>query len=456
VIELKKGTIPVEEKAIVNPLQTTGMKYYVVIGLLASVVGIGLFAYITQLTQGLEVTGMRNRVMWGIYVTNFVYFIAISMAGTLISAILRLTNAGWRKPITRIAESITVVSLIFAGSSIVFDLGRPDRMGHMLLFGRLDSPLIWDLFSLTSYLIGSILYLYLPLIPDIAYLRDSSTGISGIKQWLYKRLSLGWTGSEEQKKKLERAIKVMSVLIIPVAVSIHSVTAWIFGVTLKVGWHSTIFAPYFVSGAVFSGIATIILVAAIFRKAYGLESFLTLRHFKNLAYLMMAGNLIYVYFLVSEFLTMYYGGEPHDLMLLNAFFTGEYAIQFWTFAIAALVLPLIILAVPSGRTILGIVIAAVLANIGMWFARYIIVIPSLSHPFLTEGWNPYTPTWVEISITGLSFAGFALVLAIFAKLFPIISMWEIRGEQEGIASQESQHSIGPVGEIARDGGERAT
>ncbi len=422
-----KNTLAEANDALTYPLVTSGRRYYGFVGLLLAVVSIGVYAYATQLTEGLVVTGLRSQVMWGIYVTNFVFFIGISHAGTLISAILRVTNTEWRRPITRMAEAITVLALIFGGSFIIFDLGRPDRIQNMLLYGRLDSPLIWDLISITTYLTGSILYLYLPLIPDIADLRDNLTDTSRFKRWLYTKLSMGWRGTATQKARLEKGIKIMAVIIIPIAVSVHTVVSWVFSMTLRPGWHSTIFGPYFVVGAIFSGIASIIIAMVVFRKIYRLEAYLTLQHFKYLGYMMLTLNIAYIYFTISEFFTSYYGGKPAEMMLLNSLFTGIYAPEFWTFITAGLIIPAFLIGIPQTRTIFGITLAAIFVNIGMWYKRFVIVVPALARPSMPGGeWATYTPTWVEVSITAASVAGFILLFTLFTKVFPIISMWEVR------------------------------
>ncbi|MBI2127155.1 MAG: polysulfide reductase NrfD [Thaumarchaeota archaeon] len=193
---MAKRALQRDYSAFIAPIVASGRLYYGFMAVLLGVVGIGLYAYSTQLAEGLVVTGMRSRVSWGLYITNFVFFIGISHAGTLISAILRVTNTGWRRPITRIAEAITVLALIFGASSVILDLGRPDRMHHLFIYADIQSPLIWDFISITTYLTGSAIYLFLPLIPDIAELRDSLTETSRIKRRLYNTLSMGWRGTE--------------------------------------------------------------------------------------------------------------------------------------------------------------------------------------------------------------------------------------------------------------------
>lgn len=394
--------------------------------------GWGVVAYLHQLRNGLAVTAMTDYFSWGVYIINFVFFIGISMAGSLISAILRLTNAHWRHPITRMAEGITVFALIAAALMIIVDMGRPDRFLHVLRYGRLQSPILWDVFSLSTYLTGSILFLYLPLIPDLAILRDQGARFAPWRQRLYRWLALGWSGTPEQHRRLDRAVTVMSIVIIPVAVSIHTVTAWLFGMTLRPGWHSTIIGPDFVVGALYSGVAAVITIMALARWKFRLENYVTREHFRKLGILLLVLCAAYAYFTVNEYIGAVYTQEKTERDLVEALFQGTYAAEFWTMAIVGLVLPGILLSLPRARTVPGIVIASVLANIGMWLKRFIIVVPTLSSPFLhpdvaADKVFGYVPTWVEWAITIGAFAGCYLFYCLFAKVVPIVSIWETEG-----------------------------
>lgn len=409
---------------ILVPLIETGARFYALVAVLLMFVVWGAYGYYIQLTEGLAVTGMRNSVMWGIYITNFVFFIGISHAGTLISAILRVTHAEWRRPITRMAEAITVFALFVGAAMPIIDLGRPDRVLSLILSGRIESPILWDFISIATYLTGSVVYLYLPLIPDIAACRDRLQASGRMRQRIYSFFSMGWVGSNEQRRLLERAIGIMAIVIIPVAVSVHTVVSWIFGMTLRVGWHSTIFGPYFVVGAIFSGIASIVIAMAIFRRVYHLEPYLKPLHFKYLGAMLLALDLAYLYFTISEYLTMTYGAMTDEVMLLSALYTGPYAGFYWGMIVIGFVTPAFLLGFPKTRTIKWIVVSAVLVNIGMWIKRFIIVVPTLALPQLPLDWGSYLPTWVELSITGGAFAGFILLFMIFSKVFPIVSVWE--------------------------------
>ena len=419
------------QRTVLNPLRQTGIGYYAFVLFLIVVVAWGFYAYITQIYYGLVVTGMRDVVMWGLYLVNFVFFIGISHAGTLISAILRVTNAGWRTPVTRMAELITVVALSIGALMPIIDLGRPERVWHMIVYGRLQSPLLWDVISITSYLMGSLIYLYLPLIPDLALMRDRlGRTASTFRMKVYTWLAVGWRDTPEQRVRLEKAIGIMAVTIIPIAVSVHTVVSYVFSMTLRPGWDSTVFGIYFVIGAIFSGIASILIVMAIFRKFFHLEEYITERHFRNLSYLLLTTLLIYFYLTIGEYLTVGYKLKEEEKHLLTLLMVGKNAIWFWFFVVGGLVIPAILLLLRRGAAIPRIITAAVLVNVSMWVKRFVIVVPSLQVPLMPFEFGAYTPTWVEWSITAAAFAAFMLIFAIFAKLIPLISIWEVAGESE--------------------------
>ena len=409
---------------LVAPVRRTTWKFYAFVAPLAAIVALGAYAYYVQFTTGLGVTGMRNYVSWGLYISDFVFFIGVSHAGTLISAILRVSGAEWRKPITRMAESITVIAISIGALFPLIDLGHPDRLLNLLFFGRIQSAVLWDFISITTYLTGSLLYLYLPLIPDLAAMREAQVG-GRFRRKLYDFLSMKWRDRPSQRRRLKRGIAIMAVLIIPIAVSVHTVVSWIFGMTLRVGWHSTIFGPYFVVGAILSGIATIILAMAAFRKVYHLEPWIKPLHFRNLGLMMLALDLILIYFTLSEYLTAAYGSETADSAWLNALAFGPYAYMFWGMVAGGFLVPVFILALTRVRSVAWLVVAAACVNVGMWFERLLIVVPAMATPQMPVDWASYSPTWVEWSITAGAIAGFVLLYAVFSKLFPLVSVWEV-------------------------------
>ncbi|HXG93693.1 MAG TPA: NrfD/PsrC family molybdoenzyme membrane anchor subunit [Blastocatellia bacterium] len=404
----------------------------VIISALVFASAIGAFGY--QLYSGIGVWGINRPVMWALGITNFVFWIGISHAGTLISAILRVTGAEWRRPVTRCAEAITVFALMIGAMFPIIHLGRPLLFYWLVpypnergLWPNFRSPLTWDFFAINTYLTGSIIYLYLPLIPDLALIRDKSRGL---RRRIYGALSLGWRGTELQWARLEKAVQIMAVVIIPVAVSVHTIVSWDFAMAIRPMWHSTIFGPYFVAGAIFSGIAALILAMAVIRRALHLEDYLRPIHFNYLGLLLLTMSLIWFYFTFAEYLTTWYGNEPAEMAVFNSKVSGAYSPMFWTMVACCFFIPFPILAIKKLRTIKGTVIASAAVVVGMWIERFLIIVPTLAHPRLSFNWGTYRPTWVEILLTTGPFAYFVLLYAIFVKLFPIVAVWEYK---EGFA-----------------------
>ena len=415
------------------PIGRGDRKFWVAVVVLGAMVVAGLYAYVYQLQRGLWVTGLNQKVSWGFYIINCVFFIGISYGGAMTSAILRLTNAKWRAPLTRLAEATAVAALLVGAVYPIIDLGRPDRALNLIFFAQVGSPIVWDLVAVSTYIAASFVFLYLPLIPDIAICRDRLGPTAGpVRRTLYRVLALGWRGERKQERSLRRGIAIMAVLIIPLAVSVHSVLAWLFAVTARGGWHSTIFAPLFVLAAMLSGVAAVILVVAALRKVYGLGEFITAKHFRYLSYLLIALGVAYLYFMVSEYLTEAYVLEQSTTPVLEAIFTGMYAPAFWAFTAIGLVLPLVLAAFPGRWAIARACTASILIIGGMWLKRFLIVVPGMAEPIMPWDWGRYAPTWVEITITVGSAAAIPLLLILFFRFFPAMSVHEFE-EVEGDA-----------------------
>lgn len=423
-----------DAQPIFDGLRRPGKWFALSSAVLLSIVAFAFVVYLMQVSRGLGMTGMNRPVYWGVYMANFVFFIGISHAGTLISAILRVSAAEWRRPVTRCAEVITVLALIFGALSVIIDLGRPDRIMNVLKFGRLQSPILWDVFCVTTYLTGSILYLYFPLIPDLAILRDRKIGWTP----LYRLMALGYTGTEKQKHRLEILISVMAIIIIPIAVSVHTVVSYIFATTDQPGWHSTIMGPYFVVGAIYSGLGGLLIAMAVIRKAYGLQGIIKDIHFNNLGLVLLVMCVLMIYFTFNIYLVEITGAEPVMMPSVAEKIMGDYAVLFWGMILGGFLLPTVILAFPKGRTVSGCVVASSLIVVSMWIERYLIVVPSLMHPRMAWATGNYNPSWVEYTITLGCVAAFIWLYMLFAKLFPIISIWEM---QEGV-----EHSIPEIEE----------
>ena len=416
-----------EDAILFDPIYKPGRGFYIALSVLLAVVGFGVILYIRQYFLGLGVTGLNYPVFWGFYIVNFVFFIGISHAGTLISAILRLSKAEWRRPITRVAEIITVVVLLIGAVHPIIDMGRPDRVLNLLKFGRYQSPLLWDLTAIITYLMASTIYLYLPMIPDIAMMRDKGTKF----KWLYDILSWGYIGTPAQKHAIEKGMTIMMVMVVPIAVSVHTVIAYLFSMTVQPMWHSTIFAPYFVVGAIFSGTAVLLVVMVVLRKIYHLEAYLKEVHFKHLGTILLVMSLLWGYFTFSEYLTTYYPQEPHEMRVFLYKFTGPYAAFFWGMVATNLVIPVLLLSFK--KDIKGIFIASVCVSIGMWLERLNIIVPSLISTRLPYPTGFYVPTLTEVGIFLGGIALFCLGYLLFAKLFPLITVWEIQeGREHGI------------------------
>jgi len=338
---------PNDKAKLIDHLFVTPPRFWIAAFALSAIIAWGLFMYARQVIFGLGETGMNRPVYWGVYMVNFIFFIGISHAGTLISAILRVTGAEWRRPITRVAEAITAFALVVGSLQIIIDMGRPDRLIFVMLYGRLQSPILWDVVSVTTYFLGSITYLYLPLIPDAAILRDNCPPHAPAWQrLLYTVLAIGWRGTREQWIRLEKAIAFMAVFIIPVAVSVHTIISWILATTVQPGWHSSIFGPYFVVGAIFSGIGALFIAMTGVRKVLKLENYIGDLQYRNLGLLFVTMNAIWAYFTFAEQLSIAAGQGLEEMPILAAKLWGEFAPAFWVM-IGLMIVAFWILLVPK-------------------------------------------------------------------------------------------------------------
>ena len=415
---------------LLRPVLHTTRRFYIAVAVFSSIVLCGAATWGYQIYYGMGVTGDNWPVFWGFHETNFVFWIGISHAGTLISAILRLVNATWRRPVTRCAEVITAFALMIGALFPLIHLGRPWLAWWLIpypsergIWPNYRSPLVWDFFAINTYLTASLLFLILPALPDFALIRDRT---AGWRKRVYGFLSLGWHGTPKQWHRLESAMHIMALAIIPIAVSVHTIVSFDFSMALVPMWHSTIFGPYFVAGAIFSGIAALIIVMALLRKLLHLEAYLLPLHFQNLGKLMLTMSLLWGYFVFNERLTIWYGNSPHEMNVFWSTQTGKYAPLFWTMVICNFVIPFPLLTIKKLRSITATVIASCGVVIGMWLERFLIIVPSLSRKSTSYSWGSYTPQWPEIVILCSSFAAMALLYLLFSKFIPIISIWELK------------------------------
>ena len=411
---------------------TSKLGYAWIIGL-CLIIAWGGYALFIQITQGHGVTGMRDHVVWGIYIANFIFFIGISYAGAVISGALYLMNAPWRKPIIRIAELITVISTIIGPIYILLCVGRFDRLHHLVIFGRLQSPITWDVLAISTYLVGSVIFLYLALIKDFALMRENpDLKVAPWRRKLYGILSLGYTNTKKQQNLLTRSTTLMAIMIIPMAIIVHSVLSWIFGMTLRPGWHSTIFGPYFVVAAIYSGTGVLIVVMWVFRKIYKLEDFIGQKHFNYLAIILIVLGAIYGYFTFSEYMTGWYGSEVWEMKLLNRMFDpNQYGWMFLFANIFGVLVPVILLSITKLRKNINFVtLVAFLMVMAMWVKRFLIIVPTLETTLLPmQDIRPeyinYSITWVEWALTAGGIATFFLAFTLASKFIPIVPVWEV-------------------------------
>lgn len=416
-------------------LERTSIQGYAWIVFLLAVIGLGFYAFLEQVFKGHEVTGMRDNVVWGVYIVNFIFFMGISYAGALISGTLHLFKTAWRKPIIRMAEFITIIALLIGPCFILLCIGRLDKLYFLVLFGRIQSPITWDVIAISTDIFGCFIFLYLSVLRDLATLRDYE--LLQLPNWrkkLYKVLALGYSGTPEQQKRLNRATDIMAAMVISIAIIVYSVLAWIFSVTLQPGWHSTIFGPYFVIAAVYSGSAVLIICMWVFRKVYHLEEYITKKHFVAVGVIMLVLAAFFGYFTFSDYLTKWYGSEKNDELLIQLLFKEFY----WPFIISnyvGVLLPLLVVGIARFRTITNITLTSIVVVIALWLNRYIIVVPTLESPYLPiqdsrPEWLNYSATWVEWSLTAAGVAIFCLLFTIASKFITIIPVTGLLGEEK--------------------------
>ena len=414
------------------------VKYWAIIAFLGLVVLFAVLAAGFMVNRGIGVTGLNRPVFWGFFITNFVFWIGISHAGVMLSAILRLSKAEWRRPATRAAEVLTIFSLMTAVLMPFIHTGRPWRLMYWVfpydfsrgLWPDIRSPLVWDPSAVNTYLLSSILFVFIALVPDLAVVRDRSTGIRRIA---YSVLSLGWRGTPRQWKLQAIAGILLSALILPVFVSVHSIVSWDFGMAVSVNsWHSTIFAPYFVIGAVHSGVSGVVTVMIFMRWLFGWEEYVRREHIDALGRLLIVIAIAWFYFFAMEFLFGIYGQEGDELATRSLQIFGHpWGWLFLTFIITSFFFPVPLWLFRNvRRSFLWMTITTLSVNIGMWLERFIIIVPGLARKqVFTQSWYTYAPSPIEIMIVAGTFALVLMLFLLFAKVFPLIPIFDIKEGQ---------------------------
>ncbi|HEX2849811.1 MAG TPA: NrfD/PsrC family molybdoenzyme membrane anchor subunit [Acidimicrobiales bacterium] len=422
--------------AAVAPIIRHGRGSTMLMAALAVPVLAAVGAWVYQVSHGLSVTGLNSQVFWGVYEVDLVTFIGFSYGGALVSAILRLTGAHWRGPITRLAEGTAVVTLCVGAVFPIIHLGHPERLWEMFVRPNPTSPLLWDMVAIITYLLATLALFVLPLVPDVAAAAEQPD-IGERRRRLYLRMAAGWLGTPEQRRVLDRALTVVAVGIVPLAVMVHTVLSYAFSLTSRPGWHSTIFGPYFVVAAVYSGVAIVILATAAYRRAYHLEAWIPALAIRYLGYLMVALAATYAYFLFTEVTTEGYVSERTTEGVLYVLLLKRYAPLFWTFVALGLVTP--VLLVTIRRTVGAITAAAGLVVGALWLKRFLMFVPPLTQPLIGGSFGRYSPSWVEWTISVGAAAAVPLLLILLFRVLPVLSI------------DEMAHPEPPAGDVSARG-----
>jgi Ni/Fe-hydrogenase subunit HybB-like protein len=444
--------------AAMRPVLETPRWWWPTVLVLGAVVVLGIVAWVVQVADGLGVAGYNNQAFWAVYEADLVAFIGVSYGGAVVSAILRLTKATWRAPLTRIAEATALVTLPIGMLFIIPHLGSPWRIWELAWppYWNLSSPILWDFFAVSTYLLATTVFFYLPLIPDAAIARGwLGPDRQGLRaracRRLYELLGGRWNGSAPQRRLLNGAIGLVAIMIIPMAVSVHSVLSFAFASSSRAGYLETIFPVYFVVAALYTGVALVVLSLAACRRLYHLEAFINGRHLVRLGFLLVAFGAAYLYLTFTEYLVDGYSGTTDNAAWVRQVLIGRYWIPFWFYFVAAGLVPLLVMALPRLRTGRGVVVASGLVVFAMWVKRLVIVIPPATEPLvrsplgaggvLAGNWGTYHFTWVPISITVAATAAIPLALLLLFRFVPILPIAEM--EELG-AEEPAQTSMAPA------------
>ncbi len=423
--------------------QKTPLSWYIGFAIAFGLMQLLLVSIVYLLVAGVGVWGLNVPVAWGLAIVNFVWWVGIGHAGTLISAILLLLRQQWRTSINRFAEAMTLFAVACAGLFPLLHLGRPQYFYWLMpypstmgVWPQFRSPLVWDVFAVSTYATVSLLFWYVGLIPDMATLRDRSR--NRFARAIYGILAMGWRGSARHWRRYEQAYLLLAGLATPLVISVHSVVSFDFAVSLLPGWHATIFPPYFVAGAIFSGFAMVLTLAIPLRAVYGLQDFVTMRHIENMAKIMLVSGLIVCYGYGMEAFTGWYGGHDLEMFVMSNRAFGPYAPYYWALIFCNVGVTQLLWFKKIRTSVPILFVVALVANVGMWLERFIIVVTSLHRDFLPSSWDMYTPTFWDWSLYFGTIGLFFSLLFLFIRFLPMISIFEMREllhdvESEGTA-----------------------
>jgi len=398
----------------------------------SSAFSFGVFCIIHSFRMGLGVWGLNSTVGWGVDITNFVFWIGVGHAGTLISAILLLFRARWRTAINRAAEAMTIFAVICAGCDVIVHLGRPWLAFWLLpypnmrgsLWINFNSPLVWDVFAVSTYFTISVVFWYVGLLPDLATVRDRSQ--NRIRKRVFGFLAFGWDGSHRTWSRYETVYLLLAGLATALIISVHSVVSMDFATSVLPGWHATIFPPYFVAGAVFSGFAMVLTLMLIVRATLGWQHLITTHHLENMAKIMILTGGIVAFAYATELFTAWYSGQGYEWFAFRNRMTGPYAWAYWTTAGCVLFGGQLLWIKRLRTSPAALFVLSLVVNVGMWFERFVIIVTSLHRDFVPSNWTMYWPTWVEYGITIGWFGLFLMLFLLFTKALPMVSMAEVK------------------------------
>jgi molybdopterin-containing oxidoreductase family membrane subunit len=431
------------EELVARPLDTKpDRKYFIALSISGSLLLIGAVCLAFSFYYGIGLWGNNQPVGWAVPIVNFVFWVGIGHAGTLISAILFLLRQKWRTGIARFAEAMTIFAVMCAGIFPVIHTGRPWLAGYLLpypnqhsLWVNFTSPLLWDVFAVSTYFTVSLVFWYIGLIPDFATLRDRTT--SKIKKTIYSIFSLGWRHSSRHWQHYEKAYMLLAGFATPLVLSVHTIVSFDFAVSILPGWHTTIFPPYFVAGAIFSGFAMVVTVLVFVRKIFNLENIITLDHLEKMNKVILATGMMVGYAYGMEFFIAWYSGVPAEqFVFINRAF-GPYAWAYWIMVSCNVIFPQLFWFRKLRRSIPVMMVIVILVNVGMWFERFVITITSLHRDFLPSSWAYYKPTIFDMGILLGSFGLFFTLVILFTKSLPVVSISEVKAVAEG--AQPTHH-----------------
>jgi molybdopterin-containing oxidoreductase family membrane subunit len=424
---------------IARPMEARpGRGWWICLGISTALL-LNLLGMVTYLfAKGIGIWGLNNAVGWAFDITNFVFWIGIGHAGTLISAILLLFRQKWRTSINRSAEAMTIFAVMCAGLFPLIHMGRPwdaffifpyfpNQRGPLWVNFR--SPLVWDVFAISTYFTISLVFWYLGMIPDLATLRDRAVG--GIKKFVFRILSMGWNGSQRTWSRYEIVSLVLAALATPLVLSVHSIVSTDFATSLVPGWHTTIFPPYFVAGAIYSGFGMVLTLLLITRQTMHLERYITTNHLEAMAKVILLTGSLVGYAYATEFFNAWYSGNVYERFHFINRATGPYAWCFYLMVLCNVLTPQIFWWKRARRSIPLLFVASILVNVGMWFERFVIIVVSLHRAFLPSGWGMFYPTVFDVGILLGVFGLFFTLFLLFIRALPMIAMWEVKGVSHG-------------------------